>query len=256
MAIEFVGVSAQATATATPQTNVAIPAGVQEGDLLLLHCQGTSNFSSDMSFTPTPDWIALEDIFYVSGGMDYHLFYKFAGASESSPSIAYATASFPHGTSGQISAYRGVDLDTPFDVTTVDLFISAYTTIGPTESNPVIADITTVTDEAMIVISIANVAVSTVTMGTARGFTVRAEGDSYNWVPPSGQGTGFATADQLTTTAGVYEPCSFTQPSAGKGEWLIMTVVLMPLAAGGGGGLPALKKPIGCMVGLGKMMNS
>ena len=177
MAIQFVAVGALSNVTTSPATVPAIPAGTVEGDLMLLFCFGSMGGVPPSSWEIPSGWLQrLVHPGTAPSTMGLEIFYKIAGASESSPSITVdqGTVSNSYGTF--IATYRGVDPATPFGLPAAlddQRFASAtFTTAG----------VTTLTDNSFGIVFVHQEFNNAISFfpGEEEGFTARAQGAAYS----------------------------------------------------------------------------
>jgi hypothetical protein len=235
MAVSLVGVGALTSGTATPMT-VALPAGVQQNDLILIFAvvdstgatsgtitaTGYTELTSELQAGPVPDTFLA-------------VLYKIAGASEASPSLA-ASSGASNGFFAFSAAYRGVDGTTPFDTVTPVDTASGGTTVTFTP-----AGITTVTANAFAVSIVAmHTVAGGVTLSAAQSFTdpPHASGTSYQTTTGSDVGFGF-TSREVATPAAVTMP-TWTNGNSTGVQWVGSSFALRP---SGGAGSPITVTP-------------
>lgn len=109
VAIAFGSVSAQVTSTAGTVTPT-LPSGTSEGDLLIMHV----GHGSGSTVMPTPSGWQLGTSIAISTTHREHLFWKFAGPSESNPTFTSSITT--NGMWGRLSRWTGVPVsEDPFN---------------------------------------------------------------------------------------------------------------------------------------------
>lgn len=190
----YIGKSAFASGTAA--LTVGTVSGYQQGDFLLLVCEGASNFSKPSGWT-------LIDSAYGSSSVQGWFFYKFASASEGNTIVS---DSGDHNTA-QIFCFRGVDRYNPI----------AHGVFGATISTSLsFPAIRTPVENCMIVLAAATdrdlTSSSTFSSWTNANLSNLTErGDDTT---SSGAGGGFGVATGVLATAGSTGTSSCTQATA------------------------------------------
>jgi hypothetical protein len=214
MAISFVGVGA--FSHAYNNVTITLPAH-QEGDYLVIHYQ--TQGSATVHTGPGGGWVQIGDQEVRSTTLiRTSIWAKFAGPSEANPTFNLTDVN----KGGYAVAFRGVDTSTPQDATPVDVNTSSATSWQP-------AGITTATDGAWMLSFAACVSLSSLSLGTANGFTLRAGGDDYDTTRGASWGVGVATKEIATAGAST----SPTWSAIVTGEWTAHSLALRPSAAAG-----------------------
>lgn len=143
--------------------------------------------------------------------------YKFMGATPDTTVVCTNTANANDTAAYVAMVFRGVDSTTPFDVAFVG------TTINPTSTNPVPPAITTVTDNAVIVV-FANSSVNDGAITAPSGY-----GDLTNTTGSDVNSQSAGAAWKTLAAHGTETPASFTDWSSGG--WAACTVALRPAVA-------------------------
>jgi hypothetical protein len=207
--------------TAGTSWAVPYPAGISAGHLLVLHI-----VTNGGAVTTPAGWTAVYNETVLAnpkGG----LFIKVAAGTESG-NLTVTTAS----TAGNaiMLRYTGVDTTTPQDVAA-----STYSNSLSTDPATVLPSITTVTNNAWLVMGNGlNSGSTTVTSVTPAGATERIDHVQAAPMPGGGGGTGSkggSVWDELDATAGATGTRTIT-PSAARANWGAM-MALRPAASGG-----------------------
>jgi hypothetical protein len=194
MAITFVNKSAFASGTAG--LSVGAVASVQADDLLLLFVESANQAIT----TPSGGWAQVTTspqstgTAAAAGGVRLTVFYLWATGADSTTTVA---DSGDHTNAIKI-AYRGVDKVTPFDATPVG---GIKTPASTTATFPAI---TTVTDNALVVLSSALDldAASTTTTGTPTNANLTGLVERHDQTVTSGVGGGLVIIDGTKASAG------------------------------------------------------
>ncbi len=249
MAISFVAAGAYKTIITSPETGPAIPTGTVEDDLMLLFCMGSMGASVTASWEIPTGWSQrLVHPGMLPSTMGMEVFFKIAGGSESSPSITVDAGTVTNSYGTFIATYRGVDTTTPFGLP------AALDDQNPASTFFTTDGVTTLTDNSFGIVFCHqefNNALS-FDAGFEEGFTARAQGAAYH-NGAFGSKHAIILTDKFMATAGATGGPRFRRNGGFSVQWFAWYDEL--LESTGAGGPPALKRPIGAMVGLGKMMD-
>lgn len=199
----------------TPTINY--PAGVQAGDLLFIH------YSAFTNVTPTTPagWTKILDRVAIGSGNNFaYIYIKIATGSEPA-SITFANTGGNNFASGIMSAYTGVDPNTPINVSAT----AALPTSGTAGSCP---SVTTTRAGTMLLHLYWNFSNSATVTPDA------ADTERYDTFE-SNSNTGFEMADRVQGAVGATGTSSATFSTATSGG-LSGTFALNPIPSGGGGG--------------------
>lgn len=200
---------------------IPLPAGVVEGDFLLVHLEVQAATST---FTPPAGWSSTAGINYDAGDHAYWV-WKIAGASEGD----FAVGNASENAGGFMEAYRGVDPASPFDVAPRSEDAGSGTASKTPLTHPTI---TTVTPGAMAVQGVmasgdGPTADGMTIDGSSQGFTIGADGASY--ATAFGSDWSHGSAHRVMSSPG-----AATLPSWALGEvaqWAFMSLALAPASA-------------------------
>lgn len=210
MSITFVG-SESNSSNGTGSVAVNVPAGVQDGDLLVAIVSEANNGDWNIP----SGWTRDEDGLLVGGGggskPETDVFIRTAPASP--PSSYTFTNTGTNDIAGIILAYRGVN-SSPY----LDAAVGTANGNAVTDANP--PSVTTVTDGARVIAVGINDDGITFTSPPS-GYTMR-----ENVNVTSGAGVTLAAADMDVPTAGAEDPGTFTPGSASN--WAAITIALRP----------------------------
>jgi len=169
-AITLVATSSASSASVT-SCSPSIPAGAQSGDLMLVFGNSSINNVQDIwddDGGGGNGWTQLDYQLGVSGvDRESAIYYKMHDGSESNPTFTLGITS--RNISCGMSVYRGVDQNSPFDVTYSSGSHYSQGSNNPVPDQP---DITTVTDEAMVVIFMGAGGSGITTGGAPDGYTL------------------------------------------------------------------------------------
>lgn len=216
------GTPSEGSTTVTP----AIPAGWQPGDLALV-LVGFHNTGSAVPTSITSGWdeVAVQAI---SGSRYVAVYRRILEAGDGDPTFGNSGGT----TIGAgIVVYRGVDADTPIDVTPVGSTSAAATTWVPT-------GVTTVTNGAWA-ISVAGTADNNalgVDATDHNGFTEVAGGTSWDYTTGTDLSTGLA--EKTIATAGAVTMCEWRQTVNGSDAWAAISFALRPASVAGSALVP------------------
>lgn len=216
MAITLVGTVTHITAASATPDEVSLPMGMAEGDIVLAAC---ATDSAAVFPNPSDGLNDYTTIFNTNNIVAYGAFYKVQGATPDSTIFLPGwreTGDFP--TPWVVAVFRGVDVTTPLDQTSV-------ADTGSGQPNP--GAITTVTDGAAVV-SFGMLDDDNITSCTQSGATD---------VAFIGGGVSSNTSSimfgwQTQVTAGAVDPAAFS--TDGTDAWAAVTIALKPAAEGGG----------------------
>lgn len=200
------------------------PTGVQENDIIIaaVNCNNNVTISDNNGSYPYTSAIANRN--YNGTSCTYRIFYRVVGASD--PSSYTFDVSSSNSLCVILSAYRGVDTSSPFDVqcsaSTENLNVSP-----DLDTDVATNSLITQSDGAMII---------AVGMGDTSAYTFTDNpGDSFN----TRQNEGFyrltSLADKVLASAGTQNSVSWTMSTAGR----FATQIFSLKEAGAGGGLGA-----------------
>lgn len=172
-AISFVGAGAQVATAASNSLTPSLPSGVQAGDLLIAIVANRED-SPEPTFTFPSGWTQRGSVFYDIGntGLKLETWWKFAGESESNPTIT--TNTYGAGWSAQIAAYRGIDSSNPWDIASPQTGQSAA---ARTWTPP---DVTTQTENAWSISVVMTSDNNALNFNNANGHTARMSGANYD----------------------------------------------------------------------------
>ena len=227
MAISYVnGSSAVLVTIASTTLTLTLPSGIQQDDLILIYAANGED-SPQPSVTTAPSGYTQRGsgvfLDYGSGGITGTLWWKIAGASESSPTITWNTgASTGGGLWAVIVVYRGVDTTDPFDLASVSEGTnSAASTFTP-------PSVTTQTNNAWVVsfIQTGDNNSNDLLSGSEQGFTGRLVGNTFQTT--TGSDAGFGVADKEITSAGSVTMPTWQQTTLASDSWGYQTIALKP----------------------------
>lgn len=214
--ISFVGSDTSTSATAN--LTLDVPAGTQEGDLLIA-VTINENDSPTTTWTAPAGWHLLVDRQGTGGTPttppSTWVWYRIAGASEPA-SYTWVNSASDRGLMGASLSYRGVDVVTPFDTTP--------TTATGSTGVPDPASITTLTPNAQVVAVGFNDNDNVTYTGYSSGYTTRV--DSFQNDSGTGNGATLGIIDRSVASAGAEDPSAWT--SAETEEWGAITLALRP----------------------------
>ena len=221
---QFRALGTQGTSTTAGNANFGvapgIPSGTLSGDLMILAITA-ENTTGTNTYAAT-GWSAVPTLSVernaTSPNIQLNLMYKFAGASESSPTIA-VTGTCANGCSAYIITYGGVDSTTPFDVTTTGATAAAATTLATTTITPTTAS-------SRVVNFVATGDDNTLGINTNQelGFTARLSGASGNYNADQSLGI----ADRSLNSPAAVNMLTWNQTANGPDIWANLTVALRP----------------------------
>ncbi len=222
MSLTFRAATEAGTGSAAANLSINVPAGVVDGDFLLLF--GVTADGDDGGFDALTGWTEILDAaVFLTGGAapsppGMSVWHRIAS---SEPASYIITPTF--GTTGicaQMLAFIDVDPVTPIDLTSI-------TAIGD-GANADPGSITTVTDEAMVVVASFIDSVDITTQTVPSGYT---DPDGLGRVVGAGGGNGCtlgtAYRSTLVSPAGAEDPAAFT---TGAEQWGAPTIALRPAA--------------------------
>ena len=225
MAISYVGGSSAVLVTIASTTlTLTLPSGILPGDLVLIYAANGEDSPQPSVTTPPSGYTQRgSGVFldYGAGGITGTLWYKFAQAGDTNPSITWNTG---NSTSGGLWAvivvYRGVDPTSPFDLASV----SEGTNAAATTFTP--PSVTTQTDNAWVVsfIQTGDNNANILNSGNEQGFTARLSGSSFQTT--TGSDAGFGVADKAIATAGSVTLPTWEQSTVGADAWGYQTIGL------------------------------
>jgi PKD repeat protein len=189
--ITAVGSQASLSSTAVSSVDLATPAGISTGDLLL----GAFTVNNTPTVTPPTGWAPIVGPLKPNGGAEAFAYYHIVQAGEAATSYSWALSSAQKW-GGGITAYRGVDPSNPFDVASPATKVDST----GTSTTITIGGITTVTNGAMLVGGLG------------------ADGATATTTPPSGWTEGFDSvggkmsehANEVQSVAGASGPATWT----------------------------------------------
>lgn len=209
----------------------ALPSGLAQNDLMLCSVAGRPSGSAGTNdgITMPEGWTLLGSRQRWEGGTYdtiLAVYYKFAGSSETVPSITYGSALGNGGTTAGISAvitaFRNVNDSVPFDgVTPVGGTNAAATTWAPT-------GVTTTTDKDVVVAMVSTGDDNTLGLSTGneQGFTLAYGGASYQTT--AGSDHSQAGSYKLVSSHGAVTISTFNQGANGADGWCGLVFALKP----------------------------
>lgn len=216
MSVRFINAGAQAAVTTTSQS-VALPASIRAGDLLLAIVM--SRRLTAPTWTFPGGWANRASVFSSlpgTGDNTLETWWKIAEASESDPTIQISDGT--NGWSGQIAAYRGVDLGAPWDVAANAEGESG----GAGQLTP--GGVTTLTPNALAISVVGSIGTNAFTIQTAQGFTARMSGAAYDTTVGVDHTIGLADAEVVAP--GAVTMLTWDAAGAGSPDWVYITDAL------------------------------
>lgn len=219
--------SATAANSNVASRSVSDPASTQEGDLYVVlgsHRNGDSGFSEVTDDWQTPSgWTKLADF---STTLDFNnarvaIWYRFRGSSDVGSTSFVSNGAATGHMRVTITAWRGVDLTTPFDVGFVKASHVTESQNGPAGTNPAI---TTVTPDALVVLLQHMSQNPPTTPGAPSGYTLNA---SHGGWPRN-----HYFASKAVSSAGTETPGAWTHSGMdSSADTANITLALRPVAA-------------------------
>lgn len=223
MAITFVGEAEGGNTTSGAfVVNVSAIAGLADGDFVVA---SLGKFDDDGTFTAPSGWTIVDEQLSTTGDDQRNCYaYKYL----TSVAAEGATWSFGSGIADPkgavILAFRGVDSTTPIEATVTG-------TLGSSNPTPTAPAITTLTNNAVVVVMMTLVQAAAVVGyvgGAPSGYTLGGDFTVNN-----GTAEFFtAMAYKTVATAGVETPGAFTTTGGGTPEFSARTIALKPAAGG------------------------
>jgi hypothetical protein len=128
-AISYVGAGTAASGDNPATLTPTLPSGLQTNDLMLIYASARGGGTLGVS---TSGWSQRWQLSHTSSGINkIALFYKFYSAGDGNPTVTYSGGSFGHTVIAQVSAFRGVNTTSPFDVQGATWSGSSGANIGP-----------------------------------------------------------------------------------------------------------------------------
>lgn len=220
MAISFVG-SQTSDASAVNDLVVLLPAGLQQGDLVVV-IGVQRNTTNDLWSEGSGTWTKDADLFSSDSRVsNFAAFHKVMGATPDS-SVTISQDGSAAGMCGVASAYRGVDQTTPLDAA-----VTTATGINSSEANP--PSITTVTDNAWVVACGGSSTGASPTLGAPTGYS------NATMVKAANTNACLYIASKAITPAGAEDPGNFTNSTTGASDsWEACSFALRPAATDSG----------------------
>lgn len=216
MAIAFRS-GTEALTNAATSLAINVPAGVVDGDVLVLH--GVTADGDDGGFNTLSGWTQIVNNVLTGGAAPsppgVTAWWRVASSEPASYTITPTAGST--GICAQMMAFTGVDNTTPIDATTTTA------TGDSTNSDP--AAITTVTDEALTIVSSTNDTEQGVATAVPSGYTAHPNGSVVTTGGGNGAGLFTAYRSSLISPAGSENPGTFTMSTE---QWVCTTIALRP----------------------------
>lgn len=204
----FVGVGAQeSTTTGTPMTP-AYPTGVLDGDYCIVR-MSNRNTTGAFDNPGSGVWTLLNNRTQGTNieTVWYGCYYETGQAEPLVDHDNLSTASC------EVFAIRGMAPGSPFDIASVDEALAASATFTPAEA-------TTLTPDALVVVSVASADQNALSVGGTGSFTGAASGASYD-----ATGVSSAVAYKSVASPGAAGTVTFTQSINGNDPWTGVTYV-------------------------------